>query len=135
MYEQRFSYSLLWNERNQRDTARRTLSLAHDLRAYLTFAVALRRSAQYLVILSDTARRAAADIRRVRFAAAFNERRTARRRLGNASSGNVRSIAMISARRRFSVTSAPVRARLRRCSALSPVFGISISFAVTNTLY
>jgi len=39
--------------------------------------------------------RAAADIVRVRVAAFCNERRTARRRCGKRSSGNVRSMAMI----------------------------------------
>ena len=42
----------------------------------------------------------------------------ARPRLGRASSGNVRSIAMISARRRFKATSAPVRASSRSFSGL-----------------
>jgi hypothetical protein len=55
--------------------------------------------------------RAAADIVRMRVAAFCNERRTVRRRCDKRSSGNARSIAMISARRRSSITSAPVRAK------------------------
>src|SRR6476620_6965437 len=87
-------------------------------RSHFTFACAFRRSAQYRFIRADTALRAAADIVRVRVAAFCRERRTARRRCGSCNSGNVRSIAMISARRRWSVTSAPVRARSRRWEAL-----------------
>jgi hypothetical protein len=44
---------------------------------------------------SETALRAAADMRRVRLPACLIDRRSARRRFGNASSGNVRSIAML----------------------------------------
>jgi len=76
--------------------------------AYFTFACAFRRSAQYRFIRADTALRAAADIVRVRVVAALIDWRTSRRRCGNRSSGKARSMAMISARRRLSVTSAPV---------------------------
>jgi hypothetical protein len=86
---------------------------------YFTFACAFRRSAQYRFIRAETALRAAADIRRVRRVACSTARRTARRRRGSASSGNVRSIAMISARRRVSANSAPARASSRNRSALN----------------
>src|SRR5206468_5372095 len=86
---------------------------------YLIFAFAFRRSAQYRFIRSETARRAAADIVLARSVAALTDRRSARRRLGRASSGNVRSMAMISARSSFKITSAPARASSRSLSELS----------------
>ena len=77
---------------------------------------------------TDTALRAAADMCRVRFVACLRDRVSTRRRLGSASSGNVRSIATISARRRWSVTSAPVRASSRsRCPLTLAVFGIGLN--------
>src|SRR5262245_65400098 len=82
-------------------------------RGYFTLAWALFRSAQYFFMRCDTALRAAADMRRVRFEAFLTALRTARLRRGKPSSGNVRSIAMISERSRLRVTSAPVRAKLR----------------------
>ena len=57
-------------------------------------------------IRADTALRAAADMMRVRAVSSRTDRRMARRRCDNRSSGNVRSIAMISTRRRLRVTSA-----------------------------
>jgi hypothetical protein len=87
---------------------------------YFTFAWALRRSDQYFFIRSDTAFRAAADIVRVRWPALSTLRRMARRRRGSASSGNVRSMAMISARSCFKVASAPALAHSRNRSALTP---------------
>jgi len=84
--------------------------LAFAAPAPLTFAWGLRRSSQYFFILRDTARLAAADICRVRVVAVFTARRALRRRLGSASSGNVRSIATISARSCFKSVCAPVTA-------------------------
>jgi hypothetical protein len=63
-------------------------------RYLIIFAWAFRRSAQYRFMRWETALRPAADIRLVRFVACSSERRSARRRCGSASSGNVRSIAM-----------------------------------------
>jgi len=71
---------------------------------------------------ADTAFRASADIARVRVRASLYAFRSARRPAGNRSSGNARSIAMISARNWLRVTSAPVRASSRRRSAVK--FGI-----------
>jgi hypothetical protein len=94
----------------------------------IIFAWAFRRSAQYRFMRWETALRPAADIRLVRFVACSSERRSARRRCGSASSGNVRSIAMISARSLFNATSAPVRASSRNRSVLSlPVLGMCSS--------
>src|SRR5262245_38507863 len=59
---------------------------------------------------TDTAFLAAADIRRVLVLAVAIARAIARRRFGSASSGNVRSMAMISARSSLSIDSAPARA-------------------------
>jgi hypothetical protein len=86
---------------------------------HLTLAFALRRSAQYFFIRADTAFRAAADIVRARRPAVWAERRTALLVLGSANSGNVRSMAMISARSCFSAVSAPPLAHSRRRSALT----------------
>jgi hypothetical protein len=94
-----------------------------DRSSYLTLAFAFRRSAQYFFIRVESAFRAAADIWRPRLRAAFRERVTARRRLGNANSGNVRSIAMMSARSSFSIVCAPARANSRSRLALSAVDG------------
>ena len=98
------------------------LPLLSRHQSYFTFACAFRRSAQYRFIRAETALRACADIVRVRVAAACNERRAACRPCRKRSSGKVRSIAMISARRRLSVTSAPVRANSRKRSAVR--FGV-----------
>jgi len=86
-----------------------------------TFACAFFRSAQYFFIRTDTAWRAAADIRRPLRRAVLIVRRTARRFDGSANSGNVRSMAMISARSCFNRTSAPVRANSRKRSTLNPL--------------
>jgi hypothetical protein len=88
---------------------------------YLTFALAFLRSAQYFVIRSDTTLRAAADIRRPLFCAFCTDWRSARRRWGSASSGNVRSMATISARSWFRTDSAPARASSRTRPVLSPL--------------
>ena len=85
---------------------------------YFVFAVALRRSAQYFVIRAETALRAAADIRLVRFVTCVAAR-TAARRGGSFSSGNVRSIATISARSRSMACPAPTLASSLSLSALS----------------
>ncbi len=63
---------------NKDDRALRALRARMAL-TYLIFALAFRRSAQYFVIRSDTAFRAAADILRVRRAAFSTLRRAARR--------------------------------------------------------
>ena len=86
---------------------------------HLTLACAFLRSAQYFFIRSDTAFRAAAEVRRVRVVTSRTDFLSARRRPGSASSGNVLSIAIISARSRFKATSAPVRASSRSLSAVS----------------
>ena len=86
-----------------------------------TFACAFFRSAQYFFIRTDTAWRAAADIRRPLRRAVLIVRRTARRFDRSANSGNVRSMAMISARSCFNRTSAPVRASSRKRSTLNPL--------------
>ena len=91
----------------------RSKNVSSSQSGYLTRACAFFLSAQYRFMRSDTVLRAAADMRDVRFVAFFSERRRARRFLGRASSGNARSMAMISARRRLRATSAPVRARSR----------------------
>src|SRR5262245_26566650 len=66
----------------------------------------------------ETAFLAAADIRLVVVRAFAMARRAARRLRGSASSGKVRSIAMISARSCFNTASAPCRANSRRRSGL-----------------
>jgi len=76
-------------------------------------AFAFRRSAQYFFIRCETVFLAAADIRRV---LAFTSLTAARRCSPVASSGNVRSMAPISARRRLSASSAPARASSRSFS-------------------
>jgi hypothetical protein len=78
--------------------------------AHFTFAFALRRSAQYFFIRAETALRAAADIVRARPPAVLADCRRMRRAFGSANSGNVRSMAMISARSSFNAASAPVLA-------------------------
>ena len=80
---------------------------------YFTLALAFLRSAQYFFILSETALRAAADMRLVFVSAVAMARLSARRRRGSANSGNVPSIAMISARSCFNMVSAPARASFR----------------------
>ena len=72
---------------------------------HFIFAFALRRSAQYFFIRADTALRAAADIVRMRVFAFSTPLRIARRRFPKASSGNVRSSAIISARKSLSAAS------------------------------
>jgi hypothetical protein len=91
------------------------------------FACAFRRSAQYFLIRCETALRAAADMRLVRLRAVATDLRSAFRVPGSASSGNVRSIAMISALNRRSAASAPSLASSRNCSMLNPVRGIHLS--------
>src|SRR5919197_4829240 len=105
--------------------------------SYFIFDLALRRSAQYRFIRSETARRAAADIVRVRSLARLIDRLSARRRLGRASSGNVRSMAMTSARSSFNVCSAPLRASSRTLAALSSfaVLGICDLLSMSILLY
>src|SRR5882762_8581190 len=68
---------------------------------------------------AETAFRAAADIRLVRFVTCVAARTTVRR-VGSFSSGNVRSIAIISARNRSMACPAPTLARSLSFSALSP---------------
>src|SRR6202158_5982717 len=68
---------------------------------------------------AETAFRAAADIRLVRFVTCVAARTTARR-VGSFSSGNVRSIATISARSRSMACPAPTLASSLSFSALSP---------------
>ena len=75
----------------------------------------------------ETARRVAADTARARFSAFLIERPTARRVRGSASSGNVRSMAIISARSCFSIPSAPARANSRRRSVLNFIDGLATS--------
>ena len=87
--------------------------------SYFALALAFRRSAQYFVIRSDTAFRAAADMRLVRLRALAIARPTARRLRGSANSGNVRSMATISARSCFNTVSAPARANVKSCPLCS----------------
>jgi hypothetical protein len=94
---------------------------------YFSLACTFLRSAQYRFIRWETALRAAADMRRVRFLAVWTDWRTARRPSESASSGKVRSIAMISARSCLSAASAPVRASSRSLSVLRPLLeGLAI---------
>jgi hypothetical protein len=95
--------------------------------AHFAFACAFRRSAQYFFILCETAFRAAADIRLVRVRAVATDLRSAFRGPVSASSGKVRSIAIISARNRRSAASAPSLASSRSCSMLNPCRGIHFS--------
>jgi hypothetical protein len=87
--------------------------------SYRTFCFAFLRSLQYFFIRFETASRASCDIRRPRLPIVFTVRRSARRVCGNANSGNVRSIAMISARSCFNADPAPDRASSRNRSALN----------------
>jgi hypothetical protein len=93
-------------------------------RPHLTFACAFRRSAHYRFMRSETALRATADIRRVRVPPCLMDCLSARRRFGSASSGNVRSISMISARNCFKADSAPTLASSRSLSGLRPIRAI-----------
>jgi hypothetical protein len=77
---------------------------------HLSRAFALRRSFQYFFIRSLTAFLAAADILLPRCWTCLIVLETARRFAGKASSGNVRSMAMMSARSSFRTFSAPARA-------------------------
>jgi hypothetical protein len=88
---------------------------------YFTFALAFRRSAQYFLMCALTAFRAAADICRPRCPTRLMERATLLRVAGSFSSGNVRSMAMISARSCFSAVAAPARASSFNRSVLSPL--------------
>jgi hypothetical protein len=96
---------------------------------YLTLAFAFLRSAQYFLIRTEVALRAAADHCLVRLRAVFTVRPTARRPFEIASSGKVRSIAIISARNCFKVASAPLLAISLNRSTLNPLcpFGINSS--------
>jgi len=71
---------------------------------------------------SETAFRAAADIRLVRLEACLNDRRIARLLCGSANSGNARSMATISARRCLRAVSAPARAYSVNLAAVSRFF-------------
>ena len=90
------------------------------------FAFAFRLSAQYFFIRREIAFFAAADILRPRFLAVFIEPRTARRPLDSANSGNVRSMAIISARSCFKVDAAPALASSRNLSILRPLCPLGI---------
>ena len=103
------------------------LTTRRQVATHLAFACAFRRSAQYFFILCETAFRAAADIRRVRLRAVATDLRRAFRGPVSASSGKVRSIAIISARNRRSAASAPTLASSRNCSMLNPCRGIHFS--------
>ena len=103
------------------------LTTSRQVATHFTFACAFRRSAQYFFIRCDTAFRAAADIRLVRLRAVATDLRRVLRVPGSASSGKVRSIAIISARNRRSAASAPSLASSRSCSMLNPCRGIHLS--------
>jgi hypothetical protein len=89
--------------------------------AYFTFALAFRRSAQYFFMRALTALRAAADICRPRCSTRLIDRATLRRVAGSFNSGNVRSMAMISARSCFRAVSAPAFASSFKRSVVSPL--------------
>jgi hypothetical protein len=100
------------DERRDDEPARLVMAAAKSdslIRAcgYFPFALAFLRSAQYFFIRSETAFLAVADIRLVLVSAVAMVRLSARRCGASASSGNVRSIAMISARSCFTMVSAP----------------------------
>ncbi|HYM23986.1 MAG TPA: hypothetical protein VEU08_12295 [Vicinamibacterales bacterium] len=91
-----------------------------------SFAFAFRRSAQYRFIRRDTSARAAADIDRARFDTLATVRRMVRRVFGSFSSGNARSMAMISARSSLMADSAPRWASSFSFSAVKRVRGFGI---------